>query len=53
MPGFAADRREHEAAGYRPGRTMSASSPVDSTKFIAEETEICRQVIREANIRQD
>jgi hypothetical protein len=28
MPGLAADRREHEAAGYRPGRTVSASSPV-------------------------
>jgi hypothetical protein len=53
MPGLAADRREHEAAGYRPGRTVSASSPVDFTKLIAEETEICRQVIREANIRRD
>jgi hypothetical protein len=53
MPGLAADRREHEAAGYRPGRTVSASSPVDFTRFIAEETEICSQVIREANIRRD
>ena len=53
MPGLAADRREDEAAGYRPGRSVSASSPVDFTKFIAEETEICRQGIREANIRQD
>jgi hypothetical protein len=35
------------------GGTVSASSPVDSAKLIADETEKWRQVIREANVRQD
>jgi hypothetical protein len=35
------------------GGTVSASSPVDFAKLIADETEKWRQVIREANIRQD